>query len=74
MYRKIEFYEISNENENNIEKTIKRPPNNYEERVKAKDISIDRLEVQRLLMSLTGKINQNEVFTYKIFKFKIKNE
>ena len=41
--RKIKFYEISNEEEDNIEKTTKRPPNNYDERTKVKDISNDWL-------------------------------
>ena len=36
-------YEISNEDEVNIEKTTKRSPNNYEKRIKVKDISNDRL-------------------------------
>ena len=43
MKRKRKFYDISNENESNIEKTIKFLPNNYNKRMKFKDISIDRL-------------------------------
>ena len=50
MNRKRKIYKISNEDEDNIEKTTKRSPNNYDKR----------------------KIK--EVFSYKIFKFKIKNE
>ena len=43
MNRKSKIYEISNEDKVNIEKTTKRPPNNYDKRMKVKDISNDRL-------------------------------
>ena len=43
MNRKRKIYEISNEDEVNIEKTTKRPPNNYDKRMKVKEISNDSL-------------------------------
>ena len=42
MNRKRKIYETFNEDEINIEKTTKRPPNNYDKRMKVKDISNDR--------------------------------
>ena len=56
MNRQRKIYEISNEDEVNIEKTTKRPPNNYDKRMKVKDISNDRLVNQRLSMNLKGKV------------------
>ena len=43
MNRKRKFYEISNSDEDNIEKIIIRPPINYDKRTKVKDISNDWL-------------------------------
>ena len=40
MNRKIKFYEISNEDEDNIEKTTKRLPNIYDKRLKVKGINL----------------------------------
>ena len=39
MSRKRKLYEISNEDEDNIEKLIKSHPNNYDKRMKVEDIS-----------------------------------
>ena len=39
MNRKRKIYEISNEDEVNIEKTTKRPPKNYDKRMKVKDVT-----------------------------------
>ena len=46
MNRKRKFYVISNEKEDNIEKTTKISLNNYYKRMKAKDISNDILVPQ----------------------------
>ena len=55
MNRKIKFYEISNEDEDKIEKTIKRLPNNYDKRMKVKDISNDRLVYSKIVNEFNRK-------------------
>ena len=55
MNRKIKIYEISNEDEVEIEKTIKRSPKNYEKRVKVKDISNDRLVDSKIVNEFNRK-------------------
>ena len=55
MKRKRKIYEIFNEDEANIEKTTKRPPNNYEKRVKVKDISNDRLVDSKIVNEFKRK-------------------
>ena len=49
------IYEISNENEDNIEKTTKRSPNNYDKRMKVKDISNDRLVDSKIVNEFNRK-------------------
>ena len=53
--RKRKMYEISNEDEVNIEKTTKRPPNNYDKRMKVKDISNDRLVDSKIVNEFKRK-------------------
>ena len=55
MNRKRKIYEISNEDEVNIEKTTKRPPNNYDKRMKVKDISNDRLVDSKIVNEFKRK-------------------
>ena len=55
MNRKRKIYEISNEDEVNIEKTTKRPPNNYDKRMKVKDISNDRLVDSKIVNEFKKK-------------------
>ena len=55
MSRKRKFYEISNEDEDNIEKTTKRSPSNYEKRVKVKDISNDILVESKIVNEFKRK-------------------
>ena len=55
MNRKRKIYEISNEVEANIEKTTKRPPNNYDKRMKVKDISNDRLVDSKIVNEFKRK-------------------
>ena len=54
--RKRKFYEISNEDEDNIEKTIKRTPNNYDKRMKVKDISNDKLVDSMIFNQFNRKV------------------
>ena len=56
MNRKLKFNEISNEDEDNIEKTTKRPPNNYDKRIKVKDISNGRLADSKIFNEFNKKI------------------
>ena len=55
MNRKRKFYEISNEDEVNIEKTTKRPLNNYDKRMKVKDISNDILVDSKIVNEFKRK-------------------
>ena len=55
MNRKRNNYEISNEDEDNIEITTKRPLNNYDKRMKVKDISNDRLEDSKIVNEFNRK-------------------
>ena len=55
MNSKRKIYEISNEDEVNIEKTTKRPPNNYDKRMKVKDISNDRLVDSKIVNEFKRK-------------------
>ena len=55
MNRKRKIYEISNEDEVNIEKTTKRPPNNYDKRMNVKDISNDRLVDSKIVNEFKRK-------------------
>ena len=53
--RKWKIYEISNEDEVNIEKTTKRPSNNYDKRMNVKDISNDRLVDSKIVNEFKRK-------------------
>ena len=53
--RKSKIYEISNEDEDTIEKTIKRPTNNYDKRMKVKDISNDRFVDSKIVNEFKWK-------------------
>ena len=53
--RKRNFYEISNEDEDNIEKMMKSPPNNYNKRIKVKDISNVRLVDSKIVNEFNRK-------------------
>ena len=55
MNRKRKIYDIFNEDEDNIEKTTKRPPNNYDKRMKIKDISNDRLVDSKIVNKFNRK-------------------
>ena len=55
MNRKRKIHEISNEDEVNIEKTTKRPPKNYDKRMKVKDISNDRLVDSKIVNEFKRK-------------------
>ena len=48
-------YEISNEEEIKIEKTAKRPPNNYDKKMKVKDISNERLVDSKIVNEFKRK-------------------
>ena len=55
MNRKRKYYEISNEDEDNIEKIFKNQPNNYNKRMKVKDISNDRLVESKIVNEFNRK-------------------